>query len=104
MENEFIYRYYSHPLNPNRVSVVGKFTDNQLKVSASRCSTSDNFKKSTGRQLAEDRLNSGNHIAIFPMKECSIKRFRDIAGHIAYLVMIHPDIITQKEEIKKEAA
>lgn len=100
MENEFIYRYYSHPYYGNRVSVVGKFQDNQLKLAVSRCSNSDNFSKAIGRGLAEKRLKDNNLIAIFPMKECSIKTFRDLADFVADMIRANPSLIRENKKIE----
>lgn len=103
MENEFIYRYYSNPWYGNRVSVAGKFEDNKLKLAVSRCSNSDNFSKVVGRSLAEKRLKEDNVIAMFPMRECNIKTFRDIADHVCDLVRAYPTLIQENKETKAVA-
>ena len=84
--NPFIYRFYSNWWNENRVTIVGTYENGVLKMAASRCSTSDNFCKKTGRGIAEKRLADNKLVATFPLKECNSKIFRHLATSVSYLV------------------
>jgi len=57
-----MYRFYSEPNQPVRVTVVGLFVDGWLYTAVSRCSNKDNFIRKKGRMIAEGRLVKGKYI------------------------------------------
>jgi hypothetical protein len=54
-----IFRFYSNHTVTNRVTVVGEFDGDLLKISVARCSNKDQFRKKKGRAIAENRLRGG---------------------------------------------
>lgn len=51
-----------------RVTLAGKVEGDNLKVSISICTPSDNFKKSQGRRISEGRLNKGVKSVSIPLE------------------------------------
>lgn len=85
-----IFRFYSAPDSPVRVSVVGEHVDGQLKVAASRCGKRDNFRRSRGRSIAEGRLRGGKLCATIPMESCNGNQFVEVASRIAEQIVRNP--------------
>ena len=78
-----MYRFYSRPDRPNRVSVVGQYDSGQLKIAVSRCSGKDAFVRKRGRAIAESRLIKGMLYRKINLPMCDIKTFVEVAKGIA---------------------
>ena len=85
-----MYRFYSEPNQPVRVTVVGLFADGRLYTAVSRCSTKDNFIRKKGRMIAEGRLVKGKIYKSFEMSTCTSAEFVAVAKSII------PEVIKSK--------
>lgn len=85
-----MYRFYSSPAAAEakspRVTVVGSHENGMLNVAVSRCSKNDTFMKHKGASIAESRLLGGKTFMEFPMEECDIKTFLNVAKGVALKV------------------
>ncbi len=88
-----MYRYYSNPTVPNRVTVVGNYSNGVLSVSASRCSNKDQFMRKRGRTIAESRLEKGKTILSVEIEDFSIKNFIEIARNVSDKIQKEPSLI-----------
>lgn len=79
------YRFYSDVTKTSkvRVTVIGTHSEGVLKVAVSRCSKKDNFIRKKGRLIAENRLNANKIYNEYPMAECAVKDFVNIAKTVA---------------------
>ena len=77
-----MFRFYSNPMQSNRVSVVGQYDNNILSIAVARCSNKDNFIRKKGRMIAEGRLRKGKVFLVRNMVTCSSSDFVNIAKEI----------------------
>lgn len=64
---------------PVRTTIVGIYDSGVLRLSASRCSEKDHFIKKVGRELAIERLEKGEFITEFKVKNFDKQNFYEIA-------------------------
>jgi len=86
-----IYRFYSHPDLPVRVTIVGYYDKEakRLHLAAARCSEKDRFVRKIGRKIAEERLLDNELIASVFLPSINIKDFIIIAKFFAMRVRHH---------------
>lgn len=76
------YIYHSKDVK-NRVTVVGEFDNNELRLAVARCSSNDNFCRRIGRELATNRLNNGEMYVTIRTPKMDRKRFNKFADFFA---------------------
>ena len=91
-----MYRFYSRPTETkSRVTVVGEYSEGVLKIAASRCSEKDNFRRKTGRAIAEGRLKKGKLFSSVLLKDCNIKKFVTFAKDICNQIDKNPQDVVR---------
>jgi hypothetical protein len=81
-----MYRYYSKPINGNRITVVGEYQDGILKLATACCSKKDQFMRKKGRSIAEGRLAKNKIMDIISLDYCSGNDFVDFAQALSMKV------------------
>lgn len=86
------YIYHSKSTQ-NRVTIVGEFENNELRVAVARCSSNDNFCRRVGRELATNRLKNGEMYMTIKTTKMDRKRFNRIADFFAKELQIDSTVV-----------
>lgn len=63
-----------------RITIVGEYDDGVLRLAASRCSLKDRFVKKIGRDIAEERLKTNQHLLEIKLNKFDTQTFYDYAN------------------------
>ena len=84
-----MYHFFSRQNSKHRnerVTLVGEFSNETLKIAAARCSKKDQFARKKGVKIAEGRLAKNRLVFSETMQDCSPKKFIEISnslvGHV----------------------
>ena len=88
-------RLYSRH-NYNRVTVVGDYFNNVLRLSVSRCSDKDNFSKKIGSLIAGGRFNKGIYCQVVEVDIPNTENFVKHASMLADTLVDSPKMVCNR--------
>lgn len=85
-----MFRFYSNPTSPNRVTVVGEHQNGALNLAVAITGDHEQFMRKKGRKIAEGRLIKGKLIESIPVnkEDCNGNFFHEAATKIAEVVTV----------------
>lgn len=98
MDKTFVY-HSKHGFG-TRITIVGKQLEDKLVLAAARCCSKDNFSRKKGREIAFKRLDSGEYIKQFNIKDANSYTFVFMAENLAYNLLSLQSFIDSSAKFK----